>query len=123
MYEIKYNILIPMNYQKESKFEMLYNDFYKGYHFYILSMGTHPTAYVEVAKKKKIPNDLKVEITYDESYLNVGTIDYQNSRFIGWDYAHVGDYIEGINTEGKKYSTEEIVNDCIDVIDKLIGDK
>ena len=119
MYEIKKNILQEMEYTKEPTVKMLYNDYEEGYHFYILSMGTHPTAYIEVPKDFKKINELGVDITYDSTYLNVGTIIYKDSRFIGWDYAHYPDYIEGIH-DGKKWTTEEIIQDCIDVINKII---
>lgn len=119
MYEIKKNILQEMEYTKEPTVKMLYNDYEESYHFYVLSMGSHPTAYVEVPKDFKKINELGVSITYDSTYLNVGTIIYKDSRFIGWDYAHASDYVEGIH-DGKKWTTEEIIHDCINVINKII---
>lgn len=122
MYEIKQNILLPMEYDFNPTVKMLYNDYWLGFHFYVLSMGTHPTAYIEVPKDFKKTKDLGIEITYDSAYLNVGTIIYQNSRFIGWDYAGPADYVERAH-DGKKWTTEEIIRECVDVIEKIFGKK
>lgn len=47
--------------------------------------------------------------------------------FIGWDYAHCGDYYgyeetmpESIRTYGKKWTTEEIIEECKNAIDQII---
>ena len=47
--------------------------------------------------------------------------------FIGWDYAHCGDYCgyeeympESIITYGKKWTTEEIIEECKNAIDQII---
>ena len=37
-----------MEYQKERKEEILCEGMYKNFQFYILNLGTHPTAYVEI---------------------------------------------------------------------------
>ncbi len=42
-----------MIYEPTKKIELLYNDIYKGYHFYIISYGTHPCCYVEIPSKSK----------------------------------------------------------------------
>ena len=47
--------------------------------------------------------------------------------FIGWDYAHCGDYCgyeetmpESIRTYGKKWTTEEIIKECENAIEQII---
>ena len=47
--------------------------------------------------------------------------------FIGWDYAHFGDYIDcgdaALNNmfpNDKKWTTEEIVEECKNVIDQIV---
>lgn len=44
-------------------------------------------------------------------------------KFLGWDYAHAGDYCECIkhfNFCGNKYSTSKIVQECKRVIDQIL---
>lgn len=46
---------------------------------------------------------------------------FENSWFIGWDYAHVGDFqlIGDYVEEGKEWSREELQDDCIYFIEQL----
>ena len=47
---------------------------------------------------------------------------YSRGWYIGWDYAHLEDYIEfpmSIIEDGKKWTTEEMIADCYDVINQL----
>lgn len=120
-----------MKYEKEGKIELLYKDVYKNYKYYILNLGTHPTAYIEIPKDHKY-----YKKDYDRIDLNVhGGLTYSdnelmsvksNSWFIGWDYAHYNDYCgfyEGTDidtTNMKKWTTEEIIEDCKNAIDQII---
>ena len=119
----------PMIYQIDRKIELLYALNYKNYNFYIFNLGTHPTAYIEIPKGHKF-----YKKHYDRINLNVhGGLTYSDSElmgidtknwFIGWDYAHLGDYIGyeeqyGINPKDKKWTTEEIIKDCENAIDQL----
>ena len=137
MIKIDKSIFKQMVYQNKGKIELLYNGIYKGYHFYILNLGSYPTAYVEIPKGNKYYqthyDDINVNVhgglTYSNSYLitSYNTI-MENSWFIGWDYAHCNDYIDipiKLNADGKKWTTEEIIDDCVYVIDQLVesGDK
>ena len=54
MYKMKKDILHPMLYKDKRTINLLYNDIYEGYHFYILNLGTHPTAYIEIPKGNKL---------------------------------------------------------------------
>lgn len=114
-----------MEYQEHGKMELLHDDIYKDYHYYILNLGTHPTAYVEIPEGHKL---------WGVEYSNIKDIDVHggltysskqlmhiksNNWFIGWDYAHWNDYMVGIN-EGKKWTTEEIIEDCKSVIEQVI---
>lgn len=126
-----------MIYQHDRKLELLFNDIFKGYHYYILNLGTHPTAYIEISKEDKLYGK-----SYDEIYrigcdIDVnGGLTYSDNElmgissdnwFIGWDYAHCGDYCgyeetmpESIRTYGKKWTTEEIIEECKNAIDQII---
>ena len=122
----------PMIYQKDRKIELLYKDNYKGYNYYILNLGTHPTAYIEIPKGHllyaKNYNEIDIDVhgglTYSDNHLQI----LENGNwFIGWDYAHFYDYMplydEIIDESGiklKKWTTEEIIEECKDVIEQII---
>ena len=127
-----------MKYGKERRTELLCKCKYKNYNYYVLNLGTHPTAYIEIPKENKLYRK-----SYDEIYkigcdIDVhGGLTYSNNElmgvksenwFIGWDYAHYGDYYgyeetmpESIRTYGKKWTTEEIIEECKNAIDQIIG--
>ena len=127
-----------MKYGKERRTELLCKCKYKNYNYYVLNLGTHPTAYIEITKENKLYRK-----SYDEIYkigcdIDVhGGLTYSNNElmgvksenwFIGWDYAHCGDYCgyeefmpESIRTYGKKWTTEEIIEECKNAIDQIIG--
>lgn len=101
---------------------------YKGYKYYILSLGTHPCAYVDVSSTKLNGVEYgNIEIfchgglTYSRKYLC--TVEYQG-WFIGWDYAHFGDFFGADSIfwspNAKKWTTEEIIEECKDVIEQII---
>lgn len=126
----------PMVYQKDRKMELLHCDTYKNYKFYILNLGTHPTAYIEIPKGHKL-----YEKDYDEIYemgcdipVN-GGLTYSDNKlmfiksiswFIGWDYAHAYDYAgyylksESLANQLKKWTTEEIIEECHNAINYII---
>lgn len=98
-----------------------------GYEYVILSLGIHPTAYVNVpaghpAYKKgygKVDISVHGGITYADDYLETGD-DEEKGWWIGWDYAHVGDYSGYFGMErGKMYTTEEIHEAVESVIAQL----
>lgn len=125
-----------MIYQKERKIELLDSGNYSGFNYYILNLGTHPTAYIQIPENHKF-----YKKDYDEIDLDVhGGLTYSSKQlclenevkqgwFIGWDYAHYGDYagyeemfpIE-FRTNGKKWTTEEILEEakeaCIELLEK-----
>ena len=45
-----------MMYQVNTKIELLYNDIYKNYHYYIISYGVWPCCYIEIPKGHKLFN-------------------------------------------------------------------
>lgn len=110
--------------------EMLADGEYKGFHFYVLNLGTHPCAYVDVTETDlngKDYSDIDISchggLTYSREYLN--TVD-KKGWFIGWDYAHYCDFagyelemLIGIRTNGKRWTTAEIVEECKQVIDQI----
>lgn len=128
-----------MIYQDTYKREILHSGKYKGYQFYIMNLGTHPTAYIEIPKKNKYnlkkydEVDIKVYsgLSYSESYLWINEeTELKDSWFIGWDYAHCDDYFGyeaklpfEMRTNGKMWSTEEIFEDVKSVIEQLLKEE
>lgn len=117
----------PMVYGSKRKRELLYAGSYKKYHFYVMSLGTHPTAYVEIPETNKLYNidymdiDINVHggLTFSDKKLYISDDVFIDSYFIGWDYAHYGDYFIFDNEYTKKWTTEEIIKDCKKVIDQV----
>lgn len=130
-------LIKEMIYQAERKQEIIFDGKYKGYQVYILNLGTHPTAYIEIPKESKLfglsydalyEKDIDIDVhgglTYSNDYLR--NIKY-DTWFIGWDYAHCNDYCgyevrfpEDIRTGGKKWTTEEILQDAMNAINQII---
>ena len=129
----KENEMKEMVYQKDRKTEVLYSGTYKCYDFYIMNLGTHPTAYVDVSNNKllngkyygKIDIDVHFGLTYSADHLvtDTGLI---IGWFIGWDYAHCCDYSGLFPNElqtQKKWTTKEIFEDVKSVIEQCINYK
>ena len=116
-----------MKYEKDRKLEVLQDKKYKGYRYIILSLGTHPTAYIEIPKSHHLCgwdcDDIDINVhgglTYSDH--NLMGIDSEN-WYIGWDYAHAGDYYGayGFTRNDKKWTTKEIENECRRAINELI---
>ena len=115
--------------------KVLDNSIYRGYEYYIVNRGTHPTAYIKLSKSDKFYgwgyDDLSEIIdthggfTYSSDKLSFD--DSTGNWFIGWDYAHLGDYTgleifddNDYNLESnEKHSTFKILEDVIDVVNQL----
>ncbi len=124
----------PMEYTRERTLEALYQDNYKGFNYFIISYGTHPCAYVELPKDHPLYGISYIDIE-DMYNINVhGGLTYSTDSFllldntwiIGWDYSHCYDYstysrdCSFLKHELKMWTTEEMIDDCISVIDQLI---
>lgn len=116
-----------MSYSFERRTEILEHGVCFGLFYWIVSYGTHPCAYIMIPQNNKYFEkdyeeiDINVHggLTYSNCYLPFETRNSDNkSWYIGWDYAHHGDYAgyeEKIPKEfrigGKKWTTEEIKNE------------
>ena len=110
---------------------LLCHDSYKGYDFYIISYRTHPCAYIVLndhdtffgkQEEECAEIDCHGGITYTDCYLCMEPVFVSVSDgvwVIGWDYAHCDDWW-GTEMVGKKWTTEEIYEECCDVIEQLI---
>lgn len=124
-----------MIYSKDSKREILDTGTCFGLFYWILNLGMHPTAYIKIPKDHKyyqkdyegIDIDVHGGITYSNHELHIGENEKIEGWFIGWDYAHFGDYAgyeemlpKELRTNGKKWTTEEIKKEVFDVCRQLI---
>ena len=124
--------LKPMVYESERTREILAHDVIDGIEFYIVSLGTHPCAYIYVSPRNPISrmssefswSDLSEKIichggvTWFDSCLPDNKR-YSAGKWLGWDYAHAWDWIGGGNyclTDSKKWTTEEIFEEVRNVI-------
>lgn len=121
-----------MIYQKDRKIELLDEGTCFGYKYYILNLGTHPTAYVKIPKKHpyfgKNYNLIDIYVhgglTYSDFKLWISEVDVKKGWFIGWDYAHLGDYcgyeeMLDFSLGEKKWTTEEIKEEVSEVCKQL----
>ncbi|MFR1739085.1 MAG: hypothetical protein ACLUT6_06385 [Clostridia bacterium] len=114
-----------MKYSKERKIEVLATGYCFGLLYYILNLGTHPTAYIKIPGSINIDKDkLDVHggITYSKNHLWISENQKIDGEFIGWDYGHYGDYAgyeeilpKEIRTGGKKWTTTEIYKEVREV--------
>ena len=132
--------MIKMNYQAQRLDPplVLASGTYKEYNYYVLSMGTHPCGYIEIPKSSKyynvdydnIPIECHGGLTYSSNYLGSIANECEERYFIGWDYAHYMDYVgyysigefkPSFSERLKKFTTIEIIHDCLKVIEQLIS--
>ena len=112
-----------MEYSEKIKREVLDTGYCLGFLYYIMNLGTYPTAYIKIPKDNKYYGknmreiDLEVHggVTYSKEGINISENQKIEGWFVGWDYAHYGDYTgfdllfpEHLRTGGKKWTTEEI---------------
>lgn len=132
-----------MKYQSQFKSEVLDTGFCFGLLYYIMNLGTHPTAYIKLPRNSKLYGKKYDDIYNMDLDLNVnGGLTYSSDNlwlskdekicgwFIGWDYAHYGDF-DGyelrfpneLRSNGKKWTTEEIFDEVCCAIDEIIESK
>ena len=105
----------------------------KGFEYFILSLGSHPTAYVKIPKDHKyyklgyddIPIDCHGGLTFASTDFSFNPMDIKDSWWVGWDYAHSGDWYDSTislpgDIDRKKWTTEEILKEVKKVINQLV---
>ena len=106
--------------------DVLERNIYEGYEYAVINYGTWPCAYVRIPETHPL---------YGENYdsLNIachGGLTFSgipkfadDGYWIGWDYAHYDDftgYALSINDDAKMWTTEEMIDECVDVIGQLM---
>lgn len=98
-----------------------------GHLFLVRSYGSHPCCYVSVPIGQSLNiDDISCHggITYSGDHLPKAEPDGKY-WWIGWDYAHSEDYVDiafnGIHYRdgGKKWTTQEMIDECLKVIKEL----
>lgn len=115
-----------MIYSTERRREVLYEGVYKGFRFVILNLGTHPVAYVEckIQDCNGYDDDRLYNIGVHGGFTYYGEPYWtQNDglKYLGWDYAHCEDYCGFMSSHstGKRWTTKEIFEEVISVIEQL----
>lgn len=116
-----------MVYTTEYVTELLGHGVYNGYEYAIVSRGTHPCAYVRLPEDHyyygksydEIPVDCHGGLSYSYDFIEVML--ERSGWWIGWDYAHCGDYIKNWSTSvhRKKWTYSEIFEEVKQVIKQL----
>ena len=122
-----------MVYTNEHKREVLATGYYFGLLYYVLSLGTHPTAYVKIPKDNwlctvKNYDDIPIEchggITFRDNHLYIADSQEIVGEFIGWDYAHCTDYApyydEVLSKDTHKWTTKEILEEVKEVCSQIV---
>lgn len=111
--------------------EILYSGEYNGYKYYIVSLGTHPCAYVEVPEGHicygKCDEDayhLDIDVHGGITFGDFGLKGVSDKFMLGWDYNHCDDYYFTMLPfrnayKGKKWTTKEMLEDVKSVINRL----
>lgn len=123
---------------RTKKAEILATGIYKNFKYYVISYGAYPCAYVDVSNTSlastdydEINIDCHGGLTYSEDYLSAADTEKSDGKwYIGWDYAHYGDYTFhpfhpyiGGGEWDKRWTTEEIVAECKNVINQIVDEE
>lgn len=103
-----------------------------GIDFAIVSYGTHPCCYVRVNKDSKFygKNYDKATNMICKIHCPYGLFTFARDKLfafeddkdkwiLGWDYAHSGDYVVGINLYGEKHTKKELFEEVVKVINAI----
>lgn len=115
-----------MQYKAERINEVLDNGTINGFNYIIMSYGYHPCAYVELPEGHSWLDDNNIEVHGGITFSDIRDFGFGMHYYIGWDYAHWDDY-SGMDMMmpneykmgGKKWTTEEILEDVKYVIEQL----
>jgi len=99
---------------------------YKGFDYCIMSLGTHPTAYVRIPTTHFLYDKVDYETTnidfhFGVTYARHSEFDGKEGYWIGCDYSHYGDYyFDNFDGDGKKWTTAELKESILKAIDSIV---
>ena len=119
----------PIN--EPRKLKIIDQGYYKEYEYFILSLQTHPCAYIILTENDKFYHKNYDEIegiechgglTYSCDYLgnddDLFVPESEQVWVIGWDYAHDGDRVGSV--DGKCWTKKEILDEVKCVVEQLV---
>jgi hypothetical protein len=109
---------------------VLANGKYKGLEFLVLNMGgSHPCGYVNIESTKlngKFYNEIdNIQCHGCLTFSGKNAAILKHGWWIGWDYAHLGDFMPYYTEEEQKrwncvkYTTADVVQECVNVIEQI----
>lgn len=125
-----------MIYGPSRPLEVLCRGVYKGLEYGVISGGTHPCCYVECTdllldRINEQKGEFASSMEYDKankfadvhggfSFFGPHHLLDPEKNWLGWDYAHFGDYVASYGDAGwKKWTSQELVEHCKKCIDQL----
>ena len=120
----------PMVYSGNGVSELLYSEEVDdGYKLAVYNIrGSHPCAYVQFPGIEELNSYDEVDIMGDKyphgGFTFLGELPDFTGIWLGWDYAHWNDYTYyagGLADFGKKWTTEEIVEEAREVLELFRG--
>lgn len=116
-------------YSENKNTQVLEHGTHKNYDYYIVSYSSHPCCYIALPKEHpcygmdydEIQYEIGIDcyggLTYGEDYL----LNLTGKWFIGWDYAHSGDFrmLPWGDEYGRKHSLDELREDVHIAIETL----
>ncbi len=121
---------------KGLKYIVYYHVYATSSHFcgYVKLPDDHP--YTKLIHMEKYGDNLEMEIGYDDMDIDCHggltfsrKITKENMKeypqgftpgyWIGWDYAHWGDYLPGMYPDGERHTFQEVEEECKKVIDQV----
>ena len=114
--EMKYKSRIP-NVEKLAEGEV------GEYKWKVLSLGTHPCGYVSVPESHpfcdKFYWEIDDKISVHGGLTFSGKMRDSDDFWVGWDYAHADDFTYLSPIGDKLWTTKEIVEECLNVIQQF----
>lgn len=119
-------IIKEMKYTTEKTREIIAKGEILGFEWYVVSYGTHPCCYIKIPEGHDYfgldyheiddlfdyPVNCHGGLTFSDDHL----LDLEEGWYIGWDYAHLGDYHPLIEPFGTKYSVSVLIAEVTEVI-------
>lgn len=134
MSNFEYETFGDMVYSAKPSRSVLAKGVYRNVPFYVLSLGTHPCAYVNIQGVIDSININDIEcnggITYSEKDLLLSG-SWENGEiitgwFLGWDYTHAWDF-SGYYLDNpgfmnlNRHNVKEMIEDCTKAIDQVLS--
>lgn len=111
--------------------ELIKKEKYKGYEYIIVWFNGHPNAYIKIPENhpfyRKFYGDIHMDnyphgdFTFSDANLHED-FGLDDGWYLGWDYAHGCDFQrfrDGYINEGRRYSVDEISDECKRTIEEI----